>query len=333
MYRKSLRTPFLVSSLWTLSLLVAGCQNAAPGSASKAAMEGGAPAAASMDTANLAAPGAPGMEAATGGVSGTQERGGAAVATAGQAPVAPAMPRKIIYTATVEMVCEKFTDSARKLADAVKAHGGFIADSNVVGAAGDAKTGTWKVRIPVERFDAFMTALGGVGEVQSANITSQDVSEEFYDLEARIKNKRVEEARLIQHLQQSTGKLNEILAVEREISRVREEVERMEGRQRFLANQTALTTVTVTLRELRSVAVTREEQPTLWTQMTRTFGGSLAALGDFMKGIVLFLVGALPWLVVVGGIVYPLWRARRKRAAARKTNAVRMYSDTPGGDA
>jgi hypothetical protein len=270
------------------------------------------------------------MAAPTGGM--TEERATTNSMQPQSQTVAPAMPRKIIYTATVDMVCEKLTDSARKLSDIVKAHSGFIADSNVVGSAGDAKSGTWKVRIPVERFDAFMTALGGVGEVQSANVSSQDVSEEFYDLEARIKNKRVEEGRLIQHLKQSTGKLNEILAVEREISRVREEVERMEGRQRFLANQTALTTVTVSMREIRSVAVAREEQPTLLTQMQRTFGGSLAALGDFVKGVILFLIGALPWLLVIGAVIFPFWRARKKRIAAKRSNTVRTNLDTPGGD-
>ena len=69
------------------------------------------------------------------------------------------------------------------------------------------------------------------------------MTEEFFDLEARIKNKKVEEARLVKHLTDSTGKLEDILAVEREISRVRQEIEHMEGRIRLIANLAELTSV------------------------------------------------------------------------------------------
>jgi tellurite resistance protein len=66
--------------------------------------------------------------------------------------------------------------------------------------------------------------------VRSLNSDAQDVTEEFYDVDARLRNKRVEEQRLVEHLKKSTARLQDILAVEREISRVRGEIEQMEGR-------------------------------------------------------------------------------------------------------
>ena len=87
---------------------------------------------------------------------------------------------------------------------------------------------------------------------QKNTTDSQDVTEEYYDVEARIKNKRVEEERLLKHLEQSTGKLEDILKVEKEISRVRGEIERQQGRLQYLDKLSALTTVTITLHERKA---------------------------------------------------------------------------------
>jgi hypothetical protein len=243
--------------------------------------------------------------------------------------VAPAMPRKIIYAATVEMVCTDFAATAKKLLDEVRSKGGYVAETNVIGASnGKSREGTWKVRVPIAQFDAFMAALSGVGEVQSSSTTSQDVSEEYYDIEARLKNKRVEEARLIDHLRHSTAKLSDILMVEKEISRVQEEIERMEGRQRFLANQTDYSTVTITVRELTSLAP--RESPTLWTQIGRTFTESVVALGEFGRGLALLVVGLLPWAAVGAGVGLPVWRiVRRRQQRKAKASAV---AKPPAGD-
>lgn len=228
------------------------------------------------------------------------------------------IPRKIIYTATVNLVAETLSETARKLAESVKAHGGYIAETNISGAAGSQRTATWKLRVPVPQFDAFMASLGTLGELQDSATTSQDVSEEFYDMAARLQNKKVEETRLIQHLQKSTGKLTEILAVEREISRVREEIERMEGRLRFLSNQSELSTVTVTIREIKDYVP--PSPPSFATEIARTFSGSVRALTVAAKTFVLLLVGLLPWALpvslLVAGILY--W----DRSSKRRKNSI-----------
>ncbi|GAB4454355.1 MAG: DUF4349 domain-containing protein [Armatimonadaceae bacterium] len=234
-------------------------------------------------------------------------------------PRVATMPRKIIYTANTQLTCKDFTKASGELMQAVKKFGGYIANSDVSGEIGATRNGTWTVRIPVANFEPFLTSLGAVGTVQNTQISSQDVSEEFYDLEARLKNKRLEEERLLKHLQQSTAKLGDILAVEREISRVREEIERMQGRRRFLANQTEMTTVTVTLREL--VGLVPNQPPTFANQIERAFTESVVAMGNFFKGIVLTTIALLPWVVMLGILAIPLWRVlRRKRVKATESN-------------
>lgn len=212
----------------------------------------------------------------------------------------PALPRKIVYKAEVELISAKLDETARQIEAKVKELGGYVSGRNVSGTSGESRSGSWTVRIPAEKFDAFLAALPGVGELQSSNTTSEDVSEEFYDAAARLKNKRAEEERLVQLLRTSTGRLTDILTVEKEISRVREEVERIEGRIRFLSQQSDLSTVTINVHEVRGYVPPK--RPGFGTEVARSFVGSLDTLGAFVKGLTLALVALLPWLVVLGGL-------------------------------
>ena len=233
--------------------------------------------------------------------------GGAAMAAAPagapeNAAKTPAMPRKIIYKAEVELVSANLDDTARQIEAKVKELGGFVAGRTQSGTSGESRSGSWTIRIPAEKFEAFLAALPGTGELQSSSTTSEDVSEEFYDAAARLKNKRIEEERLVQLLKTSTGRLTDILTVEKEISRVREEVERIEGRLRFLSQQSDLSTVTVNVREVRGYVPPR--QPSFGTEIARAFVGSLDVLGTVVKELTLALVAALPWLAILGGLAW-----------------------------
>jgi hypothetical protein len=168
-----------------------------------------------------------------------------------KAAAGPKMPtRKIIYTADIDLTVTDFDKAERELTELVKAEHGYFAQAGVTGTPGMPRRGTWKARIPVDRFDGFRTAVQRLGELQRSVVHADDVSEEFYDLEARINNKKVEEARLLKHLEQSTGTLKDTLAVEHELARVREEAEREQGRMNLLASLTAMTTVTITIDSL-----------------------------------------------------------------------------------
>src|SRR5262249_7057263 len=132
--------------------------------------------------------------------------------------------RKIIYTADVEIVVEKFEDAEARIRELVREHKGYVSEAEVTGTTGSKRYGSWTVSIAVERFDAFRDAIAGLGELHRNSLDSHDVTEEYYDLEANIKNKQVEEERLREHLKKSTGNLKDILAVEEQLSRVRGEI-------------------------------------------------------------------------------------------------------------
>jgi len=232
----------------------------------------------------------------------------------GSEPTA-ALPRKIIYNAQIDLVVESLTATESQLTQLLKSNGGYVSEIEMTTYPAAPRSATWKVRVPVDAFDAFVASVIRLGELNRNHVDTQDVTQEYYDLEARIANKQQEEKRLLKHLADSTGKLEEILAVERELSRVRGEIELNQGRLRLLANQTDLSTVTITATEAKGY--TAPVTPTFGTLIGRTFGESSRWLIGFGKTIVLIVVAVVPWLPVIAIVVLPIiWLARRRNASA-----------------
>ena len=107
----------------------------------------------------------------------------------------------------------------------------------------------WKLRVPVEQFESLVQKVVALGELEQNKRTSQDVTEQFYDIEARIKNKKAEEKSLTKILDERTGKLEDVLKIETELSRVRGEIEQLEGKIRVLENLSSLATLVLSVRE------------------------------------------------------------------------------------
>lgn len=212
--------------------------------------------------------------------------------------------RKIIYTADVTLTVERLPAAEKALLEMVHRHHGYVASTDVAGAPGAPRSGTWKLRVPVTEFEAFRKELEGLGELQRMHLDSQDVTDEYYDVEANISNKRVEETRLLEHLRKSTGTLADILAVEQELSRVRGEIEQLQGRLRLLANQTELTTITVAITEAQEFVPIRGTS--FGAEAARTFRGSLSTLKQAAQGLLLVVIAVLPWLLVIAVIVAPV---------------------------
>lgn len=227
------------------------------------------------------------------------------------------LPHKIIYNAQVELVAPDLSQAARELTQRVKARRGYIASQDVSGETGAPRQGTWKVRVPVAAFDDFLADVSRLGELQTTHTDSEDVSAEFYDSQARLTNKRVEEQRLLRALTERTSKLSDVLLVERELSRVRGEIEQLQGRLRVLSSLTDLSTVTIVIREIKEFVA--PQNPTFGQQIARSFTGSLHSLRDVGKALVLAAVALTPWLLVLAAVGIPLgWTLRRRLGWGRK---------------
>lgn len=195
-------------------------------------------------------------------------------------------------SATIEVdSLERAVESVRALADA---HGGYVANSVVHARDGRHRTATVQLRVPSDRLDRALGGLTPLGRLETLEITSQDVGDEYVDVQARISNARTLEDRLLRLIERRTGKLEEILRAERELARVREAIERLEARRRFLEGHTTMSTLSVTL---------REPAPVLDRTWTAMMGGAARQAWRHFWELCATVVEALGILVPLGVLV------------------------------
>lgn len=212
-------------------------------------------------------------------------------------PNAISLNRKIIYNTTIGLVVQDYTEFEKSLGTLVNARGGFVASNNTNRIYDNCQSGDWVIRIPTIQYASFLSGVDAMGFAEKRTENAQDVTEEYVDIEARIKNKRVLESRVLGMLEERSGKLGDILEMERELSRVREEIERMEGRLRYLKERIRLATVTIRCREQQEYHPAAA--PTLGSRLRQAFVGSMAAMQKFTTSLLVVFVALLPWLLVL----------------------------------
>ncbi len=240
----------------------------------------------------------------------------------------PSITRQIVYNAQLTLVVESFDGIPARVSQLVQEFGGFIANSNLTGSSGSARSGTWTIRIPVPQYAPFLEKASALGKVSRATTSSREVTEEYYDVEARIRNLQRTGERLLTHLEKSTGKLEEILTIEREIGRVRGEIEQLQGRLRVLQDITSLTTVTLVINEIEKYtpppAVQAVETPTFPMRVASTWKGSVGLLRATGEDIAMILVALAPWMVILVPLAVGIFfvvRGALARHKLRKTGA------------
>jgi hypothetical protein len=207
--------------------------------------------------------------------------------------------RLIIRTGQASIEVDSLETSMAELRRIVQRTGGFVADASIQSGKNQIRSATLQVKVPAGRFDDLTEALEPLGKLQFVNVAAEDVSEEYVDLTARVANGRKLEDRLIELLRTRTGKLQDVLSVERELARVREEIERMEGRLRFLKTSASLSTLSVSLYEPAPIvashpgrSVIGEAFKTAWRNFVGVLAGAIASLG-FVVPVVILGWGAL----------------------------------------
>jgi acetolactate synthase small subunit len=144
-------------------------------------------------------------------------------------------------------------DSLEPAMEAVRALaaslGGHVGNVSVMAGEYEIRSATLQLRVPVARFDSALAGLTPIGRVEASHVSAEDVGEEYADIGARMANSRRLEDRLVTLLRTQTGKLEDVLAVERELARVRQEIESTEARMRYLRTNVALSTIDVTVSE------------------------------------------------------------------------------------
>ena len=211
-----------------------------------------------------------------------------AVTAGTAAQIAPSM---LIRTGGASIEVERLDPAIIKVRQLATQLGGYVANSSISGGRDQIRSATLELKIPAARYDQAVSGLGGIGRVESVNTNVEDVGEEFVDITARVANSKRLEERLVGLLATRTGKLEDVLAVERELARVREQIERYEGRLRFLRTRAAVSTLSVTVHEPAPLLGQNPGENPI-----------LAALRDAWRNF----VGFIAWLIASTGILVPV---------------------------
>lgn len=234
--------------------------------------------------------------------------------TAGAAPAQPPTPGAEAPASTAPMIIrtgravvevdslERAVARVRALAERL---GGYVSNTSILSGREEARQAILELKIPAARFEQALSGLTPLGRVESVNVEAQDVGEEFVDVTARVANARRMEERLVELLATRTGRLEDVLTVERELARVREEIERYDGRLRYLRTRAATSTLTVTVHEPQTV-IDPGERP-----IADAFGQAWRNFIGFIAGFIA-LLGVLVPLSVLALVAWWIFRRMRR---------------------
>ena len=219
----------------------------------------------------------------------------------------PISPQKIIKTGNLRFETQDLDNTHQKILDAVRRANGYIQRDNT-GKNYNSHYHNLTIRIPSENFDTVLQEVSnGVSFFEEKTISQRDVTEEFVDLNARLKAKRTLENRYLELLSKAQN-VKEMLEIERELSKIREEIEAREGRLQYLQNQVSESTITIYFYK-----VTSESGITVsyGRKMINALKGGWNSISEFFLG--LLHVWPFIILVVLGVFLVRRWIKKRKK--------------------
>src|SRR5438552_18559917 len=157
--------------------------------------------------------------------------------------------RKLVRNATVELEIVSFDNAVQKITAFANEEHGYVATTDSQKQANGKLRGQVVVKVLPENLDHFLQKVRGLGELKNQTLGTEDGTKAYFDTDARLKNAHVMEQRLIDMLKTKTGKVSDLLQVERELGRVREDIEKMQGELKYWDSQVQFATVTISLAE------------------------------------------------------------------------------------
>jgi hypothetical protein len=222
----------------------------------------------------------------------------------------------IVQTASLNIVAANYDQASAAVEKLAASHGGYVEKLTAKTQTGSARGLSAALRIPAKQLDGFLVDLRKLGHVEEESRENEEVSAQYVDLQARLKSARATEQRLIELLGARTGKLSDVLDAERELARIRSEIESMQGQNAILVHRVSYATVQVELsEEYRERLSTTSKQTKIWNALVEGLGN----LEDGVVAALVFLLAFGPsillWSAVLALPGWLIWR--RYRAHAR----------------
>jgi hypothetical protein len=244
---------------------------------------------------------------------------------AGAAAPAPKMPRMIVRTAEMRIVVKDTTKTVDAVTKSVEALGGFVSGSNIW-REGELLRATLKLRVPADKLTATLASIRTLAtRVDNETIASEDVSQEYVDLESQVRNLEATEAELRELLivaRKNSRRASEVLEVHQQLTMIRGQIEQAKGRMRYLSQVTALSQISL---DVMPDAITKPVVEGQWQPFViakDAMRALVASLQSVATVAIWFLVYVLPIFGMLALLIVALWKiARRSRQVRRPDEA------------
>lgn len=230
--------------------------------------------------------------------------------------------RKLIKTVHLDAETEHYDDLIPALESKIAALGGYIESRQSRGQR--SRHCSMTVRIPAEHLDSFLTHVTENANVTSSSETTEDITLQYVDTEAKIAALETEQARLLELLANAQN-LSEILEIEARLSDVTYELERYSSQMRSYDNLVSFSTVHLDIHEIQ--VLTPTEEPTIWQRISTGFGETLSDLSTLLTDLFVWVIVNSPYLLIFGVIGFFVIRGLRKNR--RRTDKFRQQPPNP----
>lgn len=234
-------------------------------------------------------------------------------------------PQKIIYSAEVNVETTSFDDSLELLSDLVDEYEGWVESSSINGANYNDtssnyrrnRSASYTLRIPSQSFSTLMNRLTALGNVPYSHTYTENVSAQYYDVQARLTAYTTQEESLLAMMEQADN-VTDLIAIEEKLTLVRYQIESLQSSLNNWDRQVSYSTIYLYIDEVGAYTPQTQEQTSFGQELWLALKGGFSSALVFLKDLLIFLVSILPLLIVVA-LLSPLYiPALKKRRAKRK---------------
>ena len=229
----------------------------------------------------------------------------------------PLEPDKVITTIDLQFETTEFDESNEKLNRIIEKHQGYVEYSNISFSSRNYRNGDYVVRVPKGNVQNFKTDLNTIGNKTRESVNKQDVTKQYTDTESRLKVLEVKEERILSLMEKAT-KIEDIIALESELSQIIYEKESLQSNLMDLDDKVDFSTINLYIQEVEKISSTTTPHTTFGTKVIDAINNSIYFFKNTLQRLIIFLIYLLPFIVIFGIIGFAIYKGVIKYRKNRK---------------
>lgn len=224
------------------------------------------------------------------------------------------LPRKITKTGSISILVDTAEAAATNIQAIAGSMAGYVSDSYLYEVTPGVKAGAITIRVPADKFDQTLARIKELAlKVENENINANDVTDQFIDLDARLKNLKAQETQYLDILKKAQ-KVEDVLNVTNQLNQVRQQIDSLQGQLKYLNSQVDLSTITVNLTAEKEVQIwgINWRPITVIKQAVRSLLNGLVNYVNAIIAIIIFLPVIALWIITLLIVIWVIWRVVKR---------------------